>query len=80
MRRENIKIAKELEEKLSDLEAIINGRYFSTKSEHTYHFEFVEHYGDYAKRIKIPREYNEILKGCFFPKISELKEQIEKLD
>lgn len=45
MKRENIKKAKELEEKLSDLEAIMNGKFFHPKNEDTYHFEFVEHYG-----------------------------------
>lgn len=80
MRRENIKIAKELEEKLSDLEAIIDDSLFSSKQRGTYHFEYVEHYGDMSSRIHVPKELNEIIKACLMPIIEELKEQIEKLD
>lgn len=80
MKRENIKKAKELEEKLSDLEAIMNGKFFHPKNEDTYHFEFVEHYGLSPVTIKIPKECNKIIKACLMPIIEELKEQIEKLD
>lgn len=80
MKRENIKIANKIEEKLSNLEKILDGSSFLPINEEEYHFEFVENYGDFTGRIKIPKEYNEILKACLIPIIGELKEQIEKID
>lgn len=69
---EKIDSLNEKAEELKALMKILKGIDYGNKESN--HFEFVEHYGLHATRIKIPKKYNQRI----FDVISQIANEIEE--
>ena len=67
-----------LNEKAEELKAfmkILKGIDYGNKESN--HFEFVEHYGLHADRIKIPKKYNQWILDVISQIVDEIDEELE---